>query len=154
MTLPGEVHGVLKDTTPDNLIWHTVITREEIESHLLEFNRESFRAAAESPCGHGVIHDALTFSSLSEESKELFRGVVPSTWVGDDKLLQEFLASFQYRRRYWMPNLSILNSRVKISRMVSRHGRNQQQHRLQDAIWDIIRPSSKTLVYLKVSLLS
>ena len=95
VTLPGAVHGVLKDTTPDNLIWDTVITREEIESHLLAFNRESFRAAAESPCGHGVIHDALTFSSLSEESKELFRGVVPSTWVGDDKLLQEFLASFQ-----------------------------------------------------------
>jgi hypothetical protein len=95
VTLPGEVHEVLKDTTPDNLIWDTVITRDEIESHLLEFNRESFRAAAKSPCGHGVIHDALTFSSLSEESKALLRGVVPSTWVGDDTLLQEFLASFQ-----------------------------------------------------------
>ena len=71
VTPPGEVHGVLKDTTPDNLIWDTVITRDKSESHFLEFNRESFRAATESPCGHGVIHDALTFSSLSEESKEL-----------------------------------------------------------------------------------
>ena len=38
---------------------------------MLTCNREALRAAAESPCGHGVIHDALTFASLSPESEDL-----------------------------------------------------------------------------------
>lgn len=68
--------------------------RSEIEKHLLNYNRKSFRAASESPCGHGVVHDAITFSSLSHEALELLAGTVPSEWHGDDDILREFLASF------------------------------------------------------------
>lgn len=58
------------------------------------FNKEVFRAAATSPCGHGVIHDALTFTSLSPEAEDLLKGIVPLEWHGNDQLLREFLASF------------------------------------------------------------
>ena len=93
-TGPGEVHTVLRDVPPEELIWDTIITREEMENHLVHFNREAFRAASQSPCGHGVIHDALTFTSLSPEAEELLKGIVPPSWHGDDQLLKEFLASF------------------------------------------------------------
>ena len=76
-TPPGEVHSVLASNLPKNLIWDTVISQDEIENRLLQFNRASFRAAAESPCGHGVIHDALTFSSLSPAAEEMLKGSVP-----------------------------------------------------------------------------
>ncbi|KAI2505051.1 hypothetical protein MHU86_9407 [Fragilaria crotonensis] len=95
VTPPGQVHNLLQHSCPDNLIWDTVITREDIEAHLLSFNREAFRAAAESPCGHGLIHDALTFTSLSPESEALLQGEIPEEWYGDRDLLREFLASFQ-----------------------------------------------------------
>jgi len=72
-----------------------VLSRQDIEAHLLSFNKEAFRAAAESPCGHGVIHDALQFTSLSPEAEDLLNGIIPSTWHGDNKLLKEFLASFK-----------------------------------------------------------
>ncbi|KAI2503585.1 hypothetical protein MHU86_10872 [Fragilaria crotonensis] len=61
-----------------------------MEKHLLSYNRESFRAAAESPCGSGVIFDALT----SPAAKDVLRGVVPLEWYGNDLALKEFLASF------------------------------------------------------------
>ena len=77
-----------------NLIWDTVIERTDMEAHLLAFNKEAFRAASESPCGNGVIHDALRFTSLSEASEELLYGHVPEHWYGDNHLLREFLASF------------------------------------------------------------
>ncbi|KAI2496067.1 hypothetical protein MHU86_18439 [Fragilaria crotonensis] len=94
-TAPGQVHNILKSNAPENLIWDTVITREEIEEHLTSFNREAFRAAAESPCGHGLIHDALSFTSLSTEAESLLEGEIPEEWYGDRELLREFLASFQ-----------------------------------------------------------
>ncbi|KAI2510294.1 hypothetical protein MHU86_4172 [Fragilaria crotonensis] len=75
-------------------MWDTIISREEIEAHLVKFNRDAFRAAASSPCGNGTIHDALTFTSLSPAAEDLLRGIVPSSWHGDDMLLKEFLASF------------------------------------------------------------
>ena len=75
-------------------MWDTVLSKDEIEDHLIYFNRESFRAAANSPCGHGVIHDALTFTSLSPEAESLLHGIVPTSWHGDNDLLKEFLASF------------------------------------------------------------
>lgn len=94
-TEPGHLHTVLQHTDPSQLIWDTVITRDDIEAHLLSFNREAFRAAAESPCGSGVIHNALTFSSLSDEAEQCLKGVIPESWYGDRELLREFLASFQ-----------------------------------------------------------
>jgi hypothetical protein len=94
-TEPGKVHQVLQETAPENILWDTIIDKQDIESHLLSFNREAFRAAAESPCGHGLIHDALTYTSLSPEAEALLLGEVPPDWYGDNVLLREFLASFQ-----------------------------------------------------------
>lgn len=94
VTKPGEVHNLL-NTASENIIWDTVITRNQIEEHLVHFNKEAFRAAATSPCGHGVIHDALTFTSLSSEAEALLYGEVPPEWYGNNTLLREFLASFQ-----------------------------------------------------------
>ncbi|KAI2502523.1 hypothetical protein MHU86_11955 [Fragilaria crotonensis] len=57
---------LLQQTDPEDLIWETISTsKEDIEQHLLTYNRHSFRAASESPCGHGVIHDALTFQFVA-----------------------------------------------------------------------------------------
>ena len=48
-----------------------------------------------SPCGHGVIHNALTFSSLSSpESEALPAGTIPDDWCGGNNYLWEYLASF------------------------------------------------------------
>jgi hypothetical protein len=71
-----------------------VVERDKLEQHLLDYNRDSFRAASESPLGHGVIYDALTFSSLSPSSIGLLDGEVPQESHKDDVILREFLASF------------------------------------------------------------
>lgn len=55
---------ILAETAPEDLVWDTVIDKESIENYIQQFNRMSFRAASESPCGHGLLHDALTFTSL------------------------------------------------------------------------------------------
>ncbi|KAI2496031.1 hypothetical protein MHU86_18504 [Fragilaria crotonensis] len=91
---PGQVHTVLEHTPSDQLVWDTIINREDIERHLLSFNREAFRAAAESPCGRGVIHDALLQTSLSSEVETCLEGEIPDSWDIDNQLLREFLASF------------------------------------------------------------
>ncbi|KAI2491599.1 hypothetical protein MHU86_22971 [Fragilaria crotonensis] len=74
VTQPGDVHTVLEETSPADIMWDTIISREEIEAHLVKFNRDAFRAAASSPCGNGTIHDALTFTSLSPAAEDLLRG--------------------------------------------------------------------------------
>jgi hypothetical protein len=74
--------------------WETVIDRSNIERHLLSYNKSSFRAASSSPCGHGVIMDALTFSTLSPAGTELLRGIIPDEWHDNNQLLKEFLLSF------------------------------------------------------------
>ena len=83
-----------EDTQHESMLWETIVEREEIERHLLNYNQESFRAAASSPCGHGIIHDALTFTSLSSDSERLLRGEIPPEWNIDDIQLRELLASF------------------------------------------------------------
>jgi hypothetical protein len=65
-----------------------------MEKYLLRYNHQSFRAAAESPCGHGLIHDAMSYSSLTSAGKELLQGKIPPEWHGNNNLLREFLASF------------------------------------------------------------
>lgn len=89
-------YRITQDTSSDDILWETVVTREDIDRHLLQYNRDSFRAASSSPCGHGVIHDALTFTSLSPASEEeLLAGNIPPSWcVQQDNHLREFLASF------------------------------------------------------------
>ncbi|KAI2507939.1 hypothetical protein MHU86_6472 [Fragilaria crotonensis] len=91
---PGQVHRTFK-TDADQLVWDTIVSREDIEEErILSFNREAFLAAAESPCGSGVIHDALTFTSLSEAAEPCLHGEIPEDWYGDRQLLRKFLASF------------------------------------------------------------
>ncbi|KAI2499780.1 hypothetical protein MHU86_14723 [Fragilaria crotonensis] len=58
-------YTILRDTPPEELRWDTIIDRADIENQLLTYNKEAFRAAAASPCGHGIIYDAITFTSLS-----------------------------------------------------------------------------------------
>jgi hypothetical protein len=91
---PSDVYNMIHHPTPREMVWDTIIDRTEMENHLLSYNRDSFRAAAESPCGNGVVFDALTFTSLSPAAREVLRGVVPPEWYGDDLALKEFLASF------------------------------------------------------------
>ena len=91
-TAPGDVHEVLRNSQNRDIVWDTVIHREDMERHLLSYNREAFREASESPCGKGIIFDALTFTSLSEEALDVLNGVVPPEWYGDDLALKEFLA--------------------------------------------------------------
>lgn len=90
----SSIYSLLRDTKPEALQWDTVITQADIERHLIAYNRDAFRAAASSPCGHGLIYNAITFTSLSSEAKSMLHGLVPSEWHNDDDILKEFLASF------------------------------------------------------------
>jgi hypothetical protein len=74
--------------------WETIIDRSDMEKHLLEYNRQSFRAAAKSPCGHGIIMDAITFNATSPAAREFLEGVIPHEWLQNTDLLREFLTSF------------------------------------------------------------
>ncbi len=87
-------YHITQNTPTEDILWETIVDREQIDHHLLKYNRDSFRAASSSPCGHGIIHDALTFSSLSPDSEALLEGIVPEEWCGHGNYLQEFLASF------------------------------------------------------------
>jgi hypothetical protein len=91
---PLDVYQMIHHPTSREMVWDTIIDRTDMERHLLSYNRDSFRAAAVSPCGKGVIFDALTFSSLSPDAIDVLKGVVPPEWYGDDLALKEFLASF------------------------------------------------------------
>lgn len=64
------------NTQHETMMWETIVERPELERHILHYNRESFQAAASSPCGHGIIYDALKFTSLSPASEQLLRGEV------------------------------------------------------------------------------
>lgn len=88
------VHEILRNTPPEELHWETVIDRTDIERQLLNYNREAFRAAAASPCGQGLIYNAISFIGLSTEATKVLQGMVPPEWYGDDQVLKEFLASF------------------------------------------------------------
>ena len=79
---------------PSDIVWEKVIERSDIERQILRYNQESFRAAAVSPCGHGIIHDELTFTSLSSEAAEVLTGHISPTWPISDDRLSAFLASF------------------------------------------------------------
>ena len=76
------------------LSWEHATDAGAMERHLRDYNREHFRKAADSPCGHSVIHDALTYSGLSEASDSILRGEILSEWNIEDGLLRSFLASF------------------------------------------------------------
>jgi hypothetical protein len=96
-----DIYNWLTDHPEGPSQWDTVIDRDAVERHLLQFNHASFRAASTSPCGQGVIHDALTFSSLSKAGKRLLQGIIPEEWHGDNQLLHEFLRSFITPAHVW-----------------------------------------------------
>ncbi|KAI2512438.1 hypothetical protein MHU86_1891 [Fragilaria crotonensis] len=73
-TYPSDFQSFLLTTDPEDIIWDTVLDKETIEHNLLRYNRNSFRAAAASPCGHGPIFNGLSFNSLSVESEALLAG--------------------------------------------------------------------------------
>ncbi|KAI2497421.1 hypothetical protein MHU86_17079 [Fragilaria crotonensis] len=100
ITQPTKVHNTLKNTAPTDIMWDTVITKQDIEARLLTYNREAFRAASKSPCGHGIIHDAITFSSLSPEADRILQGSIPPDWHSNDPLILEFLASFSIPQQH------------------------------------------------------
>ncbi|KAI2509680.1 hypothetical protein MHU86_4800 [Fragilaria crotonensis] len=80
----------------------------------------------------GIIHDALTFTSLSDEAEQVLRGSIPKEWYGDRTLLREFLASFQIPDSVLEGKPINLKSQTTTSSKVSRHGRRQQQHPHQE----------------------
>jgi hypothetical protein len=71
-----------------------VMDRTNVEQHLLNYNRESFRAASASPCGAGKFLDDMTFSGLSPAGTDLLNGSVSNDWCDQQELLREFLKSF------------------------------------------------------------
>ena len=87
-------YAFLQSTPTPDVVWEKVIDRVAIERQILRYNRDSFRAAAESPCGHGLIHDELTFTSLSPAATELLAEHIPPSWNVTSPTLQAFLASF------------------------------------------------------------
>jgi hypothetical protein len=79
-------------TTPSNdIIWDTVSDQPTIEQYLLSYNRKSFRAAASSPLGHGIIYDSLSFTSLSPSADKFLAGQIPQEWYNNDSILKEFM---------------------------------------------------------------
>ena len=93
-TSSGDTYDYLATTPEEEIRWETILDREKMEQHLLEYNRKSFRAAAGTPCGHGVIMDAITFTATSQAAREFTNGILPPEWHGDNSTLREFLASF------------------------------------------------------------
>jgi hypothetical protein len=119
---PGNPHTqVNPDDTYEHLIntpkeeitrWETILDQEDIKRHLLEYKR-SFRAAAETPCGHSTIVDAITFTATSQAAREFTQGIIPAEWFGDKNLLHEFLKSF------FAPS-DILNEQSPISTKITK----------------------------------
>jgi hypothetical protein len=61
---PEDMYNFLSKTAkPEDVRWETILNRKDIERYLLQYNKQSFRAASESPLGHGVLLDAITFSN-------------------------------------------------------------------------------------------
>ena len=119
--------------------------RDQLERHLLDCNRDSFRAASESPCGHGVNHDSITFSSLSPASVKSLAGKVPADWHNDNDELREFLGSFTVPDSVW--TLGELPSEISADdiKYGFKTGANQPlHHHHRDATSVTIAHSSKT----------
>jgi hypothetical protein len=86
-------HEVIDLVHEDSVVWEHVFEQKSIEEALLAYNQQSFRQAAESPLGSGVIYDSLKFSSLSKLGAELLTGHIPDTWNVNDPMTA-FLSSF------------------------------------------------------------
>ena len=91
---PENFQEFLADTPDHKVKWDSVLDQQSIDANLLRFNRQHFCAAAASPCGHGQIHEKLTYTSLGPAAAQLLKGHLPPAWYGNDELLREFLTSF------------------------------------------------------------
>ena len=91
---PIDFQEFLVTTNEDDIMWDSVLDQKSIDTNLLKFNKNHFRAASISPCGHGTIHRQLTFNSLSPEAKAVLDGKISPEWHEDNPLLREFLLSF------------------------------------------------------------
>jgi hypothetical protein len=91
---PEAIRALLRDTHEKDLVWEHIANVEDMNKDLLVYNHQSFRAAADSPCGHGIIHDAMSFSSLTPAGEKLLQDIIPPEWHGNNDLLREFLAFF------------------------------------------------------------
>ena len=89
----ANAYHILQHRHPSEILWETVIDHSHMEDHLLTYNRDSSRAANESPLGNGLFYDAITFSGLSLASDQILEGMPPCDWPNDDQALREFLAS-------------------------------------------------------------
>ena len=70
----------LQSNTTNPILWEKVVDKEAINAQLLTYNCESFRAASASPCGHRIIYDELSFTSLSPAAEQLLAGHIPPHW--------------------------------------------------------------------------
>jgi hypothetical protein len=103
----------------------------------------SFRAAAASPWGKGIMHKGLSFSSLSQESAALLAGTIPPQWYGSDNILREFLTSFAIPsivKKHPPILIDITEDDVTYS---LKKWKNPLQLLPPGDIWEIIKPSSK-----------
>ena len=94
MEPPTNFQEFLATTDNTEIQWDSLLDQRSIDADLLRFKRNHFRAAEASPCCHGLIHNKLTYSSLSPAAKHLLQKNIPQDWYGEDDLLREFLTSF------------------------------------------------------------
>ena len=91
---PDEFQAYIAQTPTNDIIWDTILDQATIEEYLLRYNRNSFRAAATSPCGHGLIYNSLSFTSPTPAAEKFLAGHIPAEWYGNDSMLREFLTEF------------------------------------------------------------
>ena len=91
---PTDFQHFLETTPDDDIMWNPVLDRESINTNLQKFNRQHFRAASISSCGHGTIHQKVTYSSLAPAAKTILKVKIPSAWYKNTPLLIEVLLSF------------------------------------------------------------
>ena len=86
VTAPGDVHKILANGIfGGHHVGHYHIERGDRRALSCTSTVELFERRPSSPCGNGIIHDALTFTSLSKDAEaSAKRGSFPRTWHGDD----------------------------------------------------------------------
>jgi hypothetical protein len=124
-----------------------MIEKESMEQHVQQYNRQSFSAASESPCGHGLLHDTLTFTSFSPEAQKILdTGLCSPEWPSLHPLLDEFFASFIIPDSVKMKKTMAASPLLYLNPMFamdSASGKKPRVRRRPVAISAIIRPQFK-----------
>jgi hypothetical protein len=141
---PDNYQDFLSRNSDEDVVWDSLLDQSAIDTNLLRFNRQHFRAAAASACGHGTIHDQLTFTSLSPAAKALLEGTIPPDWYGNEELLREFLTSFIIPdSTKHLPPIDTCITNSDVHKGFSQW-REKLQHPLQEGTLDTTRQSFKT----------